>query len=50
MSQQSLAVASLQPLFTYGVKPGVKGGIHFTRDHSTLLYPGMVGIGEYQTA
>ncbi len=42
MSQQSFAVASLQPLFTYGVKPGVNGGIHFTKDQSTLLYPGKI--------
>ena len=23
----------MEPLFTYGVKPDVHGGIHFTKDH-----------------
>ena len=30
--------ATLEPLFTYGVKPDVHGGVHFTRS-DTLLYP-----------
>jgi len=37
MSQNSFAVASLEPLFTYGVKPSVHGGINFTKDHQVSL-------------
>ena len=40
--------ATLQPLFTYGVKPDVHGGVHFTRS-DTLLYPSGCGISLYST-
>ena len=40
--------ASLEPLFTYGVKPHVKGGVHFTKS-DTLLYPSGCGISLYAT-
>ena len=40
--------ATLEPLFTYGVKPDVHGGVHFTRS-DTLLYPSGCGISLYST-
>ena len=39
--------ATLEPLFTYGVKPDVFGGVHFTRS-DILLYPSGCGISMYQ--
>jgi hypothetical protein len=38
--------ATLEPLFTYGVKPDVFGGVHFTRS-DVLLYPSGCGISMY---
>ena len=38
--------ATLEPLFTYGVKPDVFGGVHFTRS-DILLYPSGCGIALY---
>jgi hypothetical protein len=38
MSQNTLSVATLDPLFTYGVKPNVHGGIHFTKDHQVQFW------------
>ena len=38
--------ATLEPLFTYGVKPDVFGGVHFTRN-DVLLYPSGCGISLY---
>lgn len=38
--------ATLEPLFTYGVKPNVFGGVHFTRSDA-LLYPSGCGISLY---
>ena len=38
--------ATVDPLFTYGVKPGVKGGLYFTKI-DTLIYPAGCGISLY---
>ena len=38
--------ATLEPLFTYGVKPNVYGGVHFTRT-DILLYPSGCGLSLY---
>ena len=38
--------ATLEPLFTYGVKPNVFGGVYFTRS-DILLYPSGCGISMY---
>ena len=38
--------ATLKPLFCYGVKPNVFGGIHFTRENY-LLYVNGCGISLY---
>ena len=37
-TKEPKAFAALEPLLTYGVKPDVHGGVHFTRS-DTLLYP-----------
>ena len=41
--------AKLTPLFCYGVKPNVFGGIHFTRENY-LLYVNGCGISLYSQA
>jgi hypothetical protein len=41
--------ATLEPLFTYGVKPKVHGGVHFTKK-DTLLYPSGCGIALYSAS
>lgn len=46
--EDSEICATLEPLFTYGVKPNVHGGVHFTKN-DTLLYPSGCGISLYST-
>ena len=40
---------TLDPLFVYGVKPEVSGGIHFSNDNTSLLYPSGCGIAIYDS-
>ena len=40
---------ALNPLFVYGVKPEVHGGIFFSGDNTTLLYPSGCGISLYDS-
>lgn len=40
---------ALNPLFVYGVKPEVRGGIYFSGDNATLLYPSGCGISLYDS-
>ncbi len=34
----------LEPLFVYGVKPDVRGGIFFASDGATVMYPAGCGV------
>ena len=44
--ETNVKFATVDPLFTYGVKPGVKGGLYFTKI-DTLIYPAGCGISLY---
>ena len=39
-------MASIKPSFLYGVRSGVKGGIHFSGEQS-ILYPAGSGVARY---
>ena len=46
--KEKTVFATVEPLFTYGVKPNVNGGVYFTKT-DTLLYPSGCGISLYST-
>ncbi len=39
--------STLEPLFVYGVKPEVRGGIYFAKDTTSVIYPAGCGIALY---
>ena len=41
--------SALEPLFVYGVKPDVHGGVTFARDNASVIYPAGCGIAMYDT-
>lgn len=50
VAPMSLAQKSgLEPMFVYGVKPDVRGGIFFGSDHSSLFYAAGSGVAKYNT-
>ena len=40
-------MATIKPSFLYGVRSGVRGGIHFSGEHS-ILYPAGSGVARYE--
>jgi hypothetical protein len=45
----SSSPATLSPLFVYGVKPDVKGGIYFGSDNVSVIYAAGCGIAQYNS-
>ena len=41
--------ARLDPLFVYGVKPEVRGGIHFAADNVSVIYAAGCGVAQYNS-
>ena len=37
----------LEPLFVYGVKPEVNGGVFFSSDGASVVYPAGCGVAVY---
>lgn len=42
-------IPAIEPLFVYGVKPDVRGGLYFAADNVTLLYPAGCGIAQFDS-
>ena len=41
--------ARLDPLFVYGVKPEVRGGIYFAADNASVIYAAGCGVAQYNS-